>query len=104
MVLASRKARGAHLCRRRNRGVMTASSLSIEDFQDLLDRLGGDTNAWPHPIRDYAENLLAQSLEARTLLAEACAVHAGLKETVKAPSGLADRIIKTALNGDKGGH
>lgn len=50
---------------------MTASSLSLEGFQDLIDRFGGDILSWPARDRTAAEMLIAQSPTAERLLDEA---------------------------------
>lgn len=81
---------------------MTASALSLEGFQDLIDRFGGDLSTWPATDRTAADMLLSHSAEAQSLLATAQGLDAGLAATPKAPAGLADRIVAAALNGPSG--
>lgn len=76
---------------------MTASTLSLEGFRDLLDRFGGDLNSWPARERNAADALLAVSSDAQTLLAQAVTVDDILSTVPKAPVGLADRIVAAAL-------
>lgn len=44
--------------------------LSLQDFEDLLDRWGDDVASWPQPARLDAQALMAQDPRAVTLLAE----------------------------------
>lgn len=76
---------------------MTASILSLGDFQDLLNRFGGDLATWPTHHRTAAEALLKTSDEARDLLAAAVEVDTVLADSPHAPKGLANRIIEAAL-------
>lgn len=76
---------------------MTIRSLTVEGFQDLLDRFGGALESWPKPDRNAAEKLLAASPEARRLLDDAQALDAHLRDgTPKAPPGLVDRILSAS--------
>jgi hypothetical protein len=72
---------------------VTDTLLSIEGFQDLLDRLGGDLSAWPAPQQASANALLAISPDAQTMLAAARRLDADLRAQPKAPAGLVDRIM-----------
>lgn len=81
---------------------MTASSLSLEGFRDLLDRFGGDISRWPSAERTASRILLEQSPEAQALLAEAERLDAALSAAPQAPAGLADRIVAAALGKDTG--
>ena len=67
-------------------------------FQDLVDRLGEDLRLWPDPDRAAGEALLRHSATARTILATAVALRETFDATatVKAPAGLAARIIALA--------
>ncbi len=66
-------------------------------FEDLIDRLGEDLSRWPDHHRLAAEELLASSAAARTLYEEARAVRQALAAPpVRAPAGLADRIVAAA--------
>ena len=76
---------------------MTASTLTLEGFRDLLDRFGGDLTSWPARERVAADALLAISADAKALLAETAAVDSVLATPPKAPAGLADRIVAAAL-------
>ncbi|CCG42659.1 hypothetical protein [Magnetospirillum molischianum] len=69
-------------------------TITLEEFVDLLDRLGGVLTDWPSEYRISADALLAQSSEARQALAEATEMEALLRKAQpKAPSGLIDRIL-----------
>lgn len=69
-------------------------TITLEEFSDLLDRLGDVLADWPAEYRISAEGLLAQSDEARRLLAEAAEIGDVLRASQpKAPSGLVDRIL-----------
>jgi hypothetical protein len=70
--------------------------MDIADFEDLIDRLGDDPSRWPDDQRREAEGLLAVSADAQSLLAEAKAVREALAAPVRAPAGLADRIVAAA--------
>jgi hypothetical protein len=71
--------------------------MDIEEFEDLLDRLGEDLSRWPTEKQRSASVLLAQSGEARELLREAVSLRSLLsKPPVRAPEGLADRIFVQA--------
>ncbi len=66
-------------------------------FEDLIDRMGDDLSRWPDNQRRAAEELLESSAAARALHAEARAVREALAGSpVKAPAGLADRIVAAA--------
>jgi hypothetical protein len=76
---------------------MTIRSLTVEGFQDLLDRFGGTLDSWPKPDRTAAEELLAASPEARRRFDAAQALDAHLRDgTPKAPPGLVDRILSAS--------
>jgi len=69
-------------------------TITLEEFSDLLDRLGDVLADWPTEDRLSAESLLAQSDPARRLLAEAAGLGAALRSSQpKAPAGLVDRIL-----------
>jgi hypothetical protein len=72
--------------------------MDIAEFEDLLDRLGDDVSRWPESQRRAAEALVAESAEARALLAEAAMLRGALSSRpVRAPAGLADRIVARAV-------
>jgi len=72
--------------------------MDIPEFEDLLDRLGEDMSRWPAAQRQTALALLAQSSEARELLREAQDMRGLLSPSpVRAPVGLADRIVEQAI-------
>ena len=74
-----------------------ARAMDITVFEDLIDRLGDDLSRWPDDQRRSAEAFLAASAEARALHAEAVAVRQALAAPpVRAPRGLADRIVAAA--------
>ncbi|SEH61875.1 hypothetical protein [Magnetospirillum fulvum] len=69
-------------------------TITLEEFSDLLDRLGDSIADWPADHRVPAEALLTQSAEARLLLAQAVALGDALRAAPpKAPPGLVDRIL-----------
>ncbi len=71
--------------------------MDVVEFEDWLDRLGDDVSKWPHPQRRDAQALLTKSAQARDLLAEAEILRSALTAPpVKAPTGLADRIVGQA--------
>ncbi|WP_315705556.1 MULTISPECIES: hypothetical protein [unclassified Bradyrhizobium] len=71
--------------------------MDVREFEDLIDRLGEDVSCWPEGQRQIAAELLASSPEARALLEEARALRQALSSpAVRAPAGLADRIVAAA--------
>jgi hypothetical protein len=71
--------------------------MDVTEFEDLIDRLGEDLSLWPDDRRLPAEALLEQSADARTLLDQARALRSALAAPpVRAPAGLADRIVAAA--------
>lgn len=77
--------------------------MDVTEFEDLIDRLGEDLSLWPDDRRLPAEALLAQSSAAQALLEEARALRQMLSAApVRAPAGLADRIVAAAakMKGD----
>ncbi|UPJ57349.1 hypothetical protein [Bradyrhizobium sp. 192] len=77
--------------------------MDVSEFEELIDRLGEDLSLWPDDRRGLAEELLARSSAAQALLEEARAVRQALAAPpVRAPAGLADRIVAAAakLKGD----
>jgi hypothetical protein len=74
--------------------------MSLEEFQDLVDRHGEAPEAWPERQRESARLLLTTSAEARQILAETSRLRSAAGgSAIKAPPGLAERIVATALNG-----
>ncbi|MEJ8472586.1 hypothetical protein [Roseibium algae] len=80
---------------------MTAScaGMSLEAFEDIIDRLGGKMSSWPRAEQLAAQMLLDVSPEANALLAEVNTMENFLSHTppLRAPSGLADRITARAF-------
>lgn len=74
--------------------------MQIKEFQELVDRWGSRVERWPEPQRQQAVSLLEQSEEARIILAEAARIEGLAKPEVKAPPGLADRIVTAALGSE----
>jgi hypothetical protein len=71
--------------------------MDVSEFEDLIDRLGEDMSRWPAGQRLEAEKLIASSTEARELLDRACGLRQALMAPpVRAPAGLADRIVAAA--------
>lgn len=71
-------------------------------FQDLVDRLGEHLALWPEQARTEAEALLSASEPAREILRQATALRTALTAAspIKAPGGLAARIIARSLEAD----
>ncbi|MEK9278351.1 MULTISPECIES: hypothetical protein [unclassified Bradyrhizobium] len=77
--------------------------MDVIEFEDLIDRLGEDLSLWPDDRRLPAEELLARSAAAQALLEEARTLRRALEASpVRAPAGLADRVVAAAkrLNSD----
>jgi hypothetical protein len=71
--------------------------MHVEAFEDLIDRLGEDLSLWPDAQRVAALALLASSADARALHDEARALREALAgPPVRAPAGLANRIVAAA--------
>jgi hypothetical protein len=71
--------------------------MDVTEFEALLDGLGEDLSQWPNPQREAAFALLSESADARALLAEAKLLRGALaKPPIRAPAGLADRIVARA--------
>jgi|KBSSwiStaDraftv2_1062776.scaffolds.fasta_scaffold1497061_1 hypothetical protein len=71
--------------------------MDVGTFEDLIDRLGEDLSLWPDAQRAAALELLASSADARVLYDEARTVRQALAAPpVRAPAGLADRIVAAA--------
>jgi hypothetical protein len=78
--------------------VATEQRITLPQFQDLLDRLGPETDQWPARDRADAEALLARSAPAQQILEDARMLKAALSgPATPAPAGLAQRIIDAAL-------
>jgi hypothetical protein len=75
--------------------------MDVSKFEDLIDRLGEDMSHWPEGQRLAAGELLASSPEARALLADARTLRQSLtRPSLRAPAGLADRIVTAATMPD----
>lgn len=77
--------------------------MDVTEFEELIDRLGEDLSLWPDDRRLLAEELLAHSSAAQALLEEARILRQALASpAVRAPKGLADRIVAAAakMKGD----
>lgn len=71
--------------------------MDVGAFEDLIDRLGEDLSLWPDAQRVAALELLASSTDARVLHDEARMLRQVLASPpVRAPAGLADRIVAAA--------
>lgn len=76
-------------------------SMDVAELEDLIDRLGEDPSRWPDDRRLAAERLLQESAAARALLAQVRAVREALSAPpVRAPAGLADRIVAVAVRAE----
>ena|SRR5437773_9781613 len=71
--------------------------MDVGAFEDLIDRLGEDLSLWPDVQRVAALELLASSADAHVLHDEARMLRQVLASPpVRAPAGLADRIVAAA--------
>jgi hypothetical protein len=71
--------------------------MDVTEFEELIDRLGEDLSLWPDDRRLPAEELLSRSSAAQALLEQARALRLALAAPpVRAPTGLADRIVAAA--------
>ena len=73
--------------------------MNFEEFEDHLGRFGEDLMAWPPPAREAGIELLRNSAEAREIMEEAQALRRAMTAVapVRAPAGLADRIVTAAV-------
>ncbi len=73
--------------------------MTLEEFEDRLNQNGSDFAAWPRVQADEARALLAKNADARTLMEEAAALDTmlGAPSPIRAPSGLANRIVAAAV-------
>lgn len=71
-------------------------------FQDAVDRFGSELMAWPADLQQQARDFLDHSAAAKVILEEADALRRALanSDRVRAPRGLADRIVFAALGAD----
>jgi len=75
--------------------------VSPEELQDLVDRFGEDTSAWPNEFREPAEELIDECAEARDIIAQARRLRAQLRSLgPRAPTCIVDRIVAVALDCD----
>jgi len=88
----------------------SSTSMTLADFERLLDVYGGDRTRWPAEARAAAAQLVARDAKARRTLAEAesldrvleraplpsLAVEAALAERIVAAAQRSPRIVKTA--------
>ena len=71
--------------------------MDVSEFEDMIDRQGEDISLWPEAERLRALDLLASSDDARRLLDEARLLRQAMAApAVRAPAGLADRIVAAA--------
>ncbi|MGU9982421.1 hypothetical protein ACJ4V0_20500 [Phreatobacter sp. HK31-P] len=68
------------------------------DFQDALDRFGDDLSRWPAAERVLGEAMLRDDPTARRLIEDARLLKSLITttSTIRAPAGLADRIVSLA--------
>jgi hypothetical protein len=73
--------------------------MNRSEFRDAIDRHGEDLSAWPAADRDGALALLTREPASRCHLDEAVALRRALRDrpAIRAPAGLADRIVRAAL-------
>lgn len=72
--------------------------MTIDEFEDLLDRCGDDVASWPVAYRRAGLVLLRESQAARDLVEEAWSMRQAFAPdpSQRAPAELADRIIARA--------
>src|SRR5438046_2498673 len=79
---------------------MSNTSMTLADFERLLDVYGGDRTRWPAEARAAAAQLVARDGKARRLLAEAEALDRVLERAplpaLATEAALADRIVAAA--------
>jgi hypothetical protein len=79
---------------------MSNTSMTLTDFERLLDVYGGDRTHWPADARAAAAQLVARDARARRLLAEAEALDRLLERAplpgLATEAALADRIVAAA--------
>ncbi len=73
--------------------------MNRSELRDAVDRHGEDLSTWPLSERSEAIQLLASEPAARSVIDEARALRAAITEpsAIRAPAGLADRILQAAL-------
>ena len=77
------------------------SIVSPEELQDLVDRFGEDTSAWPNELRAPAEDLIDECAEARDIIDQARQLRQQLRNLgPKAPACIVDRIVTIAIDID----
>lgn len=77
------------------------SIVSPEELQDLVDRFGEDSSAWPNELREPAEDLIDECAEARDIIAQARSLRSQLRNLgPRAPHCIVDRIVAIAIDVD----
>ncbi len=73
--------------------------MKFEEFEDHLGRFGEDLMVWSPSAREAGLELLRNSAEAREIMEEAQVLRRAMTAVapVRAPAGLADRIVAEAL-------
>ena len=73
--------------------------MNFEEFEDHLGRFGEDLMVWPPSAREAGIELLRNSAAARDSMEEAQALRRAMTAVapVRAPAGLADRIVTEAV-------
>ncbi len=79
---------------------MSNTSMTLTEFERLLDVYGGDRTRWPTEARAAAAHLVARDADAQRLLAEAEALDRVLERAplpaLATEAALADRIVAAA--------
>lgn len=73
------------------------AGFTIAKLQAALDRYGADVERWPAELRTAALELVGNSEAGRVLIQKAQSLEAALRQPIKSPKGLADRIVAEAL-------
>ena len=77
---------------------MIGNSMTLQGFEDALDRYGADIDRWPVDLRAPGRALMEQHPEARRLLAESRQLEAALMEIVRPVPLAADRLGRLLAN------
>lgn len=84
---------------------MSQAPLSLEEFRDLVESHGVDFARWPVGTLAAAGALILKDPKAADLFLKACrrfdrARAHGAQEKLRAPAGLANRIVAAAMAAD----